>query len=389
MSLKINAETTRCTYSRLKYVFRNNLNYSGKFYENLTLAKNPVIGNLPDELLRCICEKYPSGKGERIKEVQRIFAKAAEFFRRDALKTDKLIDKLVKEKNIGELIHLSDDLFVNKNAQSRFKQKAFSSRAGALFRKNFSDFLPKNTDIKIDWIAQGACSDAFVMHFLNQTGENIFRPKVLKIYKLQQYLTAKTLNAILSDGGKAAYNYLKNEIPSSRSADVYASIMLEELVDKMKFVEERKRMHGAAAEANSFYYLLKAYGLNLRGTDFVKFDMFDIRNGFSIGDYIDNNSFPVKKKINLKKLGLLHTDLKPRNIVSDVCVDIGGLKSVNEELTDGYIRKIYKELVSQTDKQKLDKLIKYYQNLLLQNRVPDKQKIQRALDLFMINQKNV
>ena len=140
-------------------------------------------------------------------------------------------------------------------------------------------------------------------------------------------------------------------------------------------------MHGILAEANSFYYLQKANGKNFKNSNLAQFYIFDTKNKYTISDYIDKQNSNIQP-FNFAKTGTIHTDWKDRNIINGVCVDMGGIELVTPELSDPVIRRIVHKIYSQKNDKIRQQIIKKYENILLQNKVPDRHKIQKALEIY-------
>lgn len=368
--------------TRLKRVFKNNLNYSQSYYDALKSSKNTIIGNIPDDFLDLIKKKFPENKKVKILKVQYIFEKCAEFFRRDKKRLEQNLDNLINNNDTESLISFLEELEDLRNANNKEKQEAFSLRAGNLLERNFKEILPQNTKIEINWLAQGMYSDVFLMKFLAQNNTDILHPLVLKVYKYIPELENKALKAIFQNGTQDVFEYYKKTAITEKSANTYAQIMTEDLQDRYNFVLESEKKHGIAAEANIFYYLKKACGKSLKNSNIVKFCMFDIKNGLAISPMIEKGKHHIKSYINLNILGLRHTDLKPRNIVDGVCIDIGGIEVVQKELTDKITRKIYKQINKQTNPQIKQELIAKYTQIANSAHTPDRNKIQKTLNLI-------
>lgn len=379
MSLKIITNQSNYCYKRLKYIFKRNINYSGEFYKQLSNTQNPVIGNLPNDFIKLIVTKFPQNKADKIKEVQNIFAKASEFFRREWKKLDKKLDSFIKEKDIKSILNFLEELNSSNNTE---RQKAFEKKAGKLLKKHFSDFLPGNTNITIKWLANGSYNDTFLMRFINNENKDVLTPKVLKIYKYKTELIQKAHIKTFLEDKKELYNFYLNEIQDSpKTAKIYADIMLEEFAEKVKYYKSTEHMHGILAEANSFYYLQKANGKNFKNSNLAQFYIFDTKNKYTISDYIDKQNSNIQP-FNFAKTGTIHTDWKDRNIINGVCVDMGGIKLVTPELSDPVIRRIVHKIYSQKNDKIRQQIIKKYENILLQNKVPDRHKIQKALEIY-------
>lgn len=379
MPLKITTNQSNYCYKRLKYIFKRNINYSGEFYKQLSYTQNPVIGNLPDDFIKLIVTKFPQDKADKIKEVQNIFAKASEFFRREWKKLDKKLDFFIKEKDIKSILDFLEELNSSNNTE---RQKAFEKKAGKLLKKHFSDFLPEHTNITIKWLANGSYNDTFLMRFINNKNKDVLSPKVLKIYKYKTELIQKAHIRTFLEDKEELYNFFLNEIQDSpQTAKIYADIMLEEFAEKVKYYQNTENMHGILAEANSFYYLQKANGKNFKNSNLAQFYLFDTKNKYTISDYIEKQN-PKLQPFNFTKTGTIHTDWKSRNIINGVCVDMGGIKLVTPELSDPVIRRIVHKICSQKNEKIRQQTIEKYENILLQNIVPDRYKIKKALEIY-------
>lgn len=385
MPLRINNLPNFTPYKRLKNVFHKNLNYSLDFYEKLEETQNPVIGNLPDDILQFIINKFPENKKSRIQEVKDVFAKASRFFRKDGQKLEQEIDEMIKSNYVEGLLDKVFFLGYSMSEKDSAQKLAFCKKAGPIIKKMLEDVFPKDMTINVEWLNQGAYSDVFRMQFLKSTKEKIFSDKVLKIHKSMPESTIKIYKYLMKDGGKAVYDYFYSTCPTKNSADYYAQVMTNDfIVDALYYLGQAKS-HSLEAEANGFYYMKRNNGHRIKGSNFLNFDMYDVKNKYSLSEFVENSSENLfRKKINLEKIGIIHTDLHPRNIVSGVCVDMGGIELQENILTDKYIRKILNKIINEKDSQKRESVIN---SLIVDSqdiKIPNRKKIQQALDIYFL-----
>lgn len=382
MPVKINVVTQNSPYNyqRLKKVFRKSLNYTPEQYKKLSQAKNPVIGNIPDDILKFILQttKDKTERSQKINAIKSVFARAAEFFRRDKRKPEAELDRYIKENNTEKVIDFIENLENIKQKDKKIKQKTFSERAGVLFQKNLAPYLPSDTNISIEWIDEGGFSDVFIMHFCDSRQKDLFSSKVFKIYKYYPELKLKALTALMKNEGKALYDYFKKTALTESSADVYAQAMLSMYKDEAAHALKSATEHGAAPEANSFYYVLKNNGQTLKNSDMLKFDLYDIKNAYSLSSFRSESAPNPAREVNLKSIGVVHTDKKPRNIINGVCIDMGGIELKQSALTDPVIRRIYKKLKAL----KNPELIEKYKKTLQNPKTPHREKIKQAIEIY-------
>lgn len=96
MSIPIKLDTyERCYPSRLKRIFRSNLNYR-TYNDFVPKTKNPIIGNIPPELIRFFPKET---RGEKIKAIQEAFGETAVYLRKTFLKMSREEDFEIYDNN--------------------------------------------------------------------------------------------------------------------------------------------------------------------------------------------------------------------------------------------------------------------------------------------------
>lgn len=386
MLAKISVVTPKSPYNyqRLKKVFRKSMNYSPEQYKRLSQARNPIIGNIPDDILKFILKttKNKTERSQKINAIKSVFARAAEFFRRDKRKPEAELDRYIKENNTEKIIDFIENLDNIKQKDKKIKQKIFSERAGVLFQKNLAPYLPSDTNISIEWIDEGGFSDVFIMHFCDSSKKDIFSAKVFKIYKYYPELKLKALTSLMKNEGKAVYDYFKSNALTESSSQVYAQTMLSIYKDEAAHALKSATEHGAAPEANSFYYVLKNNGQSLKNSDMLKFDLYDIKNSYSLSSFRSKSAPMPAREVNLSSIGVVHTDKKPRNIINGVCIDMGGIELNQPALTDPVTRRVYKKLKALKNPKLIEKEIEEYKKTLQNPKTPHREKIKQAIEIY-------
>lgn len=388
-------------YSRLKKVFTSGQNYTD-YTKIVSTAKNKIVGNIPNELIQIISKKFPTQKAAKIKELQNTFGNIAD--------TLKLIQEAEIDyaKSIKDIPAIIDYISSNnlKTINSKDSQNLIKYAEQQL-AKGLKEILPEgNTSIK--YIGQGAFSNAFKMEVANKNGEKLFADRVLKIYKNQRMFIE--LRQIRSEMLKQILAHFSDEeiLKLVRSKNMFAdqndTIILHE-IKKIRsnnkqntpekweeiFKYKRKKMslvHGIYAEANSAMRLKHIVGHKFSKTNVIEYDMFDLERGYSITKFSDKNLPKITSEVDFKTLGLVATDMNPKNVVNKRLIDFGGIKFNDKliQLTDNNILKFYKQIKNRKNSTEQQALIRYYQELIKNPKTPLRDKIEQAIKLITENQ---
>ena len=127
------------------------------------------------------------------------------------------------------------------------------------------------------------------------------------------------------------------------------------------FATSSQKVHGAAAEANTSEYIKKAAGHKLTPEDGITIPyMFGLGDTkFALSEFIDK-SRRAAKEFEFGRLGLKHGDFKlnPGNNFNGICIDLGGISPLSEDLMSNetalrFLKRLY-QTSSESRKQVLE-----------------------------------
>lgn len=403
-------------YSRLKRLFTSNLNYES--YDKIVLsAKNKVIGNIPDDMLKAAI-KLPE-RAKVIKKVQSGFAQAAdELNMQDKIMLDELqrngipdekMDFLLKKLITGEVEELKNTMkdILDSFLPEETIQKIHKNATGKI-KEAMADILPEDAEVKLSFLGGGAFGRGYRLEFLDNKGKKIFKDRVMKVYRDSEffsYLLAeiglKQIEMLSQMTVDELYSFfMKNNSLFRRAVGNGSEQEIKEYIEMFKTScenipskdELRKGLqiifdcqdtHGVAAEANSSAYIRNALGHSLHNTNLNKQDMFDLGHKFSISPYSDDSLPEITKEIDFSKLGIIPTDIEQNasNTVAGRVIDIGGIQKEVEELTDKIIRRYYKQVVNRKTMPEKTDIITRLKQLCENIKTPHRNKIRRAVEL--------
>lgn len=109
-------------------------------------------------------------------------------------------------------------------------------------------------------------------------------------------------------------------------------IVINDDIENSKVLKEYKRTyryhnnHGNYSEQNVAEYITRYAGEN---TNLARYYFGDTLNGYMVLDYISKDKEPPTKKIELDELGIAYDDNRPRNLVGDYIIDVGGMITIS------------------------------------------------------------
>lgn len=149
----------RCYPSRLKKLFRSNLNYR-TYDEFIPHMKNAVVGNIPPEIIKL----FQTNKGEKIKAFQAALSTLTEYIRG--------FYRYAKKQNL--IYYSFKDL--------RGKLPIFEQSLSDFANKHFEGILPQGVRAELKYVGKGAWGNVFSFSLRNAENEKIMHDKALKVY---------------------------------------------------------------------------------------------------------------------------------------------------------------------------------------------------------------
>ena len=138
------------------------------------------------------------------------------------------------------------------------------------------------------------------------------------------------------------------------------------------------------AEANFWEYIKKAAGHNLSKTQLTKHYMSDLKSGFIMTEFCDSTICQTKFPLNLVKIfKVVSSDLQQNALISDKIYDVGGFRKLPDFINDKVTLRYYKKLKNQKSVVDLEILIARIKLLINNPKTPHREKIRKALELFL------
>lgn len=155
-----NVDYEKCYPTRLKKIFRADLNYRNynSFIPNM---ENAIVGNIPKEIIDLF---LASNKGTKIKAFQNALANITIHLRKTY--------KNAKEQNfiLNDFKDLQEDL------------PDFEASISEFAAKLFKNILPDGYRPKLNYVARGAWGNVFQLSIRDANGKKIMHDKALKVY---------------------------------------------------------------------------------------------------------------------------------------------------------------------------------------------------------------
>lgn len=352
-------------FSRLKGLFRHGLNY--QTYGKIILStKRPIIGNIPDDLLKLILRSNPNNKKTAILATQEAFFDTSyilsniekintQAINRSRKSIDSLIDA-IKEGNLA--LFYKDKIYIEKSAQ-------LLNEAEQVMLNKLKGVLPNVKNIKLSSLGNGAYSNVFKCEIFDDNGVKLISDKVIKSYKSSANADFKLYEKIsscfsqYSDDDILRYAQEKGiKLDLSKIKDFRQKIIetLEGIKANTSGKAYMETMHGASAEANVTEYIRYMSGHKIKESEgLVLPDLFVLSDRpFSVSRFVEGNV--SAKRFNFKRLGLEHSDLvnNPGNLINNTCIDLGGI-NILPSCKD--VVKLAKELKDNKALSEIDKML--------------------------------
>ena len=141
------------------------------------------------------------------------------------------------------------------------------------------------------------------------------------------------------------------------------------------------RMQNNYAEANFWTFLKFAAGHKLDKTQFTKHYISDMKSGYTLTEFIDNDIIKTTAPLDLNILQLKYND--PGNtLINDKLYDGGGFVKCSDFIGDKMVLRYFKKLWFRNSEKELNKVIKDFKEKIANPKTPHRDKIQKALELF-------
>ena len=148
-------------------------------------------------------------------------------------------------------------------------------------------------------------------------------------------------------------------------------------------LQENKRKHNNFAEANFWTYISYISGHKLDKTQFTRHYISDMKNGYYLTEFIDQDIYPTTARLHLKQFGIKFIDWKHNQpLGTKDFYDGGGFIKRPNFIDDKVVLKYFKKIINRnTEKERLEVLAN--QEKMIDNpKTPHRDKIKKANELY-------
>ena len=203
-----------------------------------------------------------------------------------------------------------------------------------IFTENLKNIMPENTKIHLDYVGRGGYKSVYRFGISDKNGNKIMHDKALHIYD-------KNTSTYCDD------------------------------------------THGIYAEPNSWIYLQWNMGHKSDKTQFTKHYISDLRNGYSVTEFIDEEIPKTTKNFEHNRiLGLILTDTFNNPRINDKIYDIGGLKKHSDFINDKLTLKYFKKIANRNSKEEREKVIRQLEQQIENPKTPLREKMSNAIEYY-------
>ena len=245
---------------------------------------------------------------------------------------------------MGEFVQYLRQCYIEfkKNNIIQFNFTDMDSEDLKLFEKKSSEFLnsmlknivPKGIKAKLEYVGKGGWKNVFKFSMYDY-GEKIMHDKALQIF----------------------YN-ISCPVKSLRNSQ------------------------GIYAETNFWVYLKNIIGHNMDKTQFTKYYMSDLKNGYSMTEFADSDITVTSAPFDFENIArIFYTDTTNEPINGKI-YDVGGCLKFPGFIKDKVVLKYFKKLMYRTPGKDLTDYTERLKLLIQNPKTPHRDKIKQALELF-------
>lgn len=200
--------------------------------------------------------------------------------------------------------------------------------------EGLKDIMPAGTRSEIEYIGYGGYKDVYRLGLSDKDGKKIMHDKALLVYKIN--------NASMA-----------------------------------------RKSHGLYAEPNSWYYLQKNIGHSMDKTQFTKHFISDMKNGYTLTEYIDNDIVKTTKEFDHNRmLGLILTDTQHNPRQNKKVYDIGGMLRISDFIEDRTTLKYFKKIANRNTPEEREQVVNQLTEQIKNLKTPLRNNIAEALDYY-------
>ena len=209
-----------------------------------------------------------------------------------------------------------------------------TDKAREVLSAKLKEVIPEISQVEMEYIGYGGYKDVYRIGLKDTDGKKIMHDKALLVYKIN--------NAVLP-----------------------------------------RKSHGLYAEPNSWYYLQKNMGHPMDSTQFTKHYISDMKNGYTVTEFIDNDITKTTDEFDHNRiLGLILTDSQNNPRHNKKVYDIGGLLRISDTLEDITAIKYFKKIANRKTQKEREEVAARLTEKAKNPKTPLRDKIQEALDYY-------
>lgn len=273
-----------------------------------------------------------------------------------------------------EIIHLFKE---NRAEKIKIFQKALFDLS-IYIRKN-RKFMEKESRKAFDF---DVCDPEKVKIF-NKRVTTVFNKKI-------RHIVPKGIHAELSLQGSGGFaNVFKFSVKKKNGTKIMHDKALKVFYNVEEPLPINKMCHNNYAEANFWTFLKKWSGHKLDNTQFTRHYISDMKSGYYMTEFIDDDITKTSKEFNIKKvLGIAFRDLPNNQPILGKFYDGGGYEKLSSFIDDTVVLKNYKKIINRnTEKERMDVLANM-EKLIENPKTPHRDKIKKAVEIYKRQQEN-
>ncbi len=242
------------------------------------------------------------------------------------------IINLFPQSEKGDKIKAFQSVLAQTTLVSRLGKKEEEVRQ--ILAEGLKEIMPKGTQTELEYIGYGGFKDVYRFGLKDENGKKIMHDKALLVYKI---------------------NY--SVLP--------------------------RKSHGIYAEPNSWYYLQKNMKRKMDKTQFTKHYISDMKNGYSLTEFIDDDITKTTKEFDQNRiLGLILSDTQHNPRHNKKIYDIGGLIRIQGALDDKIAIKYFKKIANKNTQKEREQIAEQLTKKTENIKTPHRDKILMALDYY-------
>lgn len=198
----------------------------------------------------------------------------------------------------------------------------------------------------------------------------------------------KDVKAKISYVGKGGWGNTFKFSLSDKNGKIMHDKALKVFHHKSCTIPSIKRNQGSYAEANVWTFLKNAIGHKMDKTQFTRHYISDLENGYSLTEFADKNIHPTTASVDFENLfKIFYTDYSNEKINGKL-YDIGGCIKYPDFIDDKVTLRYFKKLMHRNSPKDLQPFLENLQEKLKNPKIPDRDKIQKAIDIFKTQPQN-